>query len=64
MTQEQLKEQAYQYVTDNLNDLNILELVNQLIENVSNDLIYDNKRESNRLTTAYLIINEVIQSDQ
>ena len=64
MSQEQIKEQFLQYAEDNLNNETILQAINQLLDNISNEL-YENgyTHESNRLTTAKLIIDEVLESD-
>ncbi len=63
MSQEQLKEQAYDYITNNLNNKAVLEVINELLETIENEMIEDGyKRESNRLVTAELIINEVLQN--
>lgn len=63
MTQEQLKEQFIQYAENNLQNDTILQAVKELIESISNEL-YENgyTKESNRLTTASLIIAEVLKN--
>lgn len=62
MTKEQIKEQLIDYATNNLDNKAILEAIIELLDNI-NDICYDYKRESNRLTTAYLIIKELIEND-
>ena len=63
MTQEQLKEQFIQYAENNLNNETILKAVKELIESISDEL-YENGyiKEANQLTTANLIIKEVIEN--
>lgn len=63
MTQQQVKEQFLQYAEDNLNNETILQSINQLLDSISNEL-YENgyTKESNHLTTAKLIIDEVLKS--
>ena len=65
MTQEQLKEQFLQYAEYNLNNDTILQAVNQLLDNISNEL-HENgyTHEANRLTTAELIIKEVLENEK
>lgn len=55
MTQEQIKEQAFNYITDNLNNEMTLKLITELLEIISNEL-YQNGyiSESNNITTCYL----------
>ena len=64
MTQEQLKEQFKQYAENNLHNDTILQAVIDLLDNISNEL-YENgySQEANSLTTAELIIKEVLESD-
>lgn len=63
MTQEQLKEQFLRYAENNLQNDTILQAIKELIESISNEL-YENGyiKEANRLTTAELIIKEVIEN--
>lgn len=63
MTQEQLKEQFLQYAENNLDNETILKAIAELLQNISNEL-YENNYiyESNRLTTANMIIKEVIKN--
>lgn len=64
MTQEQLKQEFLNYAINNLNNKTILEAIKELLSGIENDLIIDGyKRESNRLVTAELIINEVLESE-
>lgn len=64
MNQEQLKEQFLQYAENNLNNETILKAIQELLQNISNEL-YENgyAYESNKLTTAELIIKEVLNND-
>jgi hypothetical protein len=63
MTQERLKEQFLQYAENNLNNETILQAIQELLQNISNEL-YENgyTHESNKLTTAELIIKEVTKN--
>ena len=62
MTQEQIKEQAFSYITYNLNDEITLKLITELLEIITNEL-YQNGyiSESNKLTTSYLTIIEILK---
>ena len=60
MNQDQLKEQFLQYAEDNLHNDTILQSITELLENIINDICYEYPHESNRLTTAELIIKEVM----
>lgn len=62
MTQEQLKEQFIQYAENNLNNETILKSIVELLDNFINDICYDYPKESNKLTTANMIIKEVIEN--
>ena len=64
MTQEQLKEQFIEYAKNNMTDLTMLEGVKEILINISNKL-YDEgfTAISNKLTTASLIINEIVKED-
>lgn len=65
MTQEQLKEQFLQYAENNLHNETILQAINQLLDNISNELQENGyTHEANRLTTAELIIKEVLDSEK
>jgi hypothetical protein len=63
MTQERLKEQFLQYAENDLNNETILQAIQELLQNISNEL-YENgyTHESNKLTTAELIIKEVTKN--
>lgn len=64
MNQEQLKEQFLNYAEFNLNNKTILESIMELLKNMSNELYENgNIKESNRLTTAELIIEEVLENE-
>lgn len=62
MTQEQIKEQAFNYITNNLNNKMTLKLITELLEIITNEL-YQNGyiSESNKLTTSYLKIIEILK---
>lgn len=64
MTQEQIKEQAFDYINNNLNNQSQLELISYLLDNISNEL-YENGyiKDSNTLTTCVLSINEMIKKE-
>ena len=64
MTQEQLKDQFLQYAEDNLNNDTILQAITELLQAISNEL-YENgyTKQSNSLTTAELIIKEVLKNE-
>lgn len=63
MTQEQLKDQFLQYAENNLQNDTILQAINELLDNISNEL-YENGyiSESNKLTTCVLEIREVLKN--
>lgn len=62
MTQEQLKEQAFNYINDNLNNEMTLKLITELLEIITNELYQDGYiSESNKLTTSYLTIIEILK---
>lgn len=63
MTQEQIKTEALNYCYNNMNSKSILEVVKELIDIVINDICYDYPNESNKLTTCYLIIKELIENE-
>ena len=63
MTQEQLKEQFISYYENNLNNKTALEGIKEILESIINDICYDYPNESNKLTTCYLIIKELIEND-
>lgn len=64
MTQEQIKEQAFDYINNNLNNQSQLEVISYLLDNISNEL-YENGyiKDSNTLTTCVLSINEMIKKE-
>lgn len=62
MTQDQLKEQFLQYAENNLDNETILQAIQELLNNIINDICYEYPKESNRLTTANMIIKEVIKN--
>lgn len=63
MKQEQLKQQFLEYAEFNLQNDIILQAIIELLDNIQNKL-YENgyKRESNRITTAELIIKELLEN--
>lgn len=62
MTQEQLKEQFLLYAENNLNNETILQAITELLQSIQNEL-YENGyiNESNRMTTAMLILKELLE---
>lgn len=64
MNQEQLKDQFLQYAENNLNNETILQAIQELLQNISNEL-YENgyTYESNKITTAEINIREVLNND-
>lgn len=64
MTQEQLLEQAQNYINYNLNDDKKLELVINILEDLSN-YAFENgyNKEANTLTTTILTLKEMAGSD-
>lgn len=65
MTQEQLKEQFLQYAEFNLNNETILQAIEELLQNISNEL-YKNGYiwQSNKLTTCELTIKELLKESE
>lgn len=65
MTQEQLKEQFLQYAEFNLNNETILQAIEELLQNISNEL-YENGYiwQSNKLTTCELTIKELLKESE
>lgn len=63
MTQEQLKQEFLNYAEYNLNNATILQAISELLSNISNEL-YENgySPAANNLTTAELIITEVLEN--
>ena len=62
MTQEELKEQFLEYAYNNLYNDTILKAVIELLNRIGNEL-YENgyTKESNRITTCEMIIEEVLE---
>lgn len=62
MTQEELKEQFIKYAYNNLQNDTILKAVIELLNRIGNEL-YENgyTKESNRITTCEMIIEEVLE---
>lgn len=64
MTQEEIQEQAKSYIIDNLNNKKALEVIKEILQNIENEMIEGGyRRESNRLVTAEIIINEVLENN-
>ena len=64
MTQEQLKEQFINYAEFNLNNETTLQAIKEILDNISSQLYNDGYiKESNRLTTSSLIIDEVLKNE-
>lgn len=64
MTQNELKEQAFNYINDNLNNETILKLITELLEIIANELYQDGfVNESNKITTCYLKIIEILKDN-
>lgn len=64
MTQEQLKEQFINYAEFNLNNETTLQAIKEILDNISSQLYNDGYiKESNRLTTCSLIIDEVLKNE-
>lgn len=63
MTQNELLEQALNYIDYNLNDEKKLELVINILDNLSN-YAFENgySKEANTLTTTILILKEMLKS--
>lgn len=65
MTQEQLKEQALNYIDYNLNDENKLELIINILEDLSNNAFENGyNKEANTLTTAVLTLKEIKEDEE
>lgn len=62
MTQDELKEQFLEYAYNNLYNDTILKAVIELLNRIGNEL-YENgyTKESNRITTCEMIIEEVLE---
>ena len=64
MTQEQLKENLIEYAQNNMHNLTILQAINELLNSIINELLEDGYvSTSNRLTTCYLTIKELIENE-
>lgn len=63
MSQEQLKEQFLQFTEYNLTNDTILGAIKELLDSIINDICYEYIPESNKLTTASLIIKGVLESE-
>lgn len=64
MTQEQLKEQAVDYITNNLNNKAALEVIREILNNISSELYYEGfVATSNNLSTAALIVEKIVKED-
>ena len=62
MTKKELKEQALMYIQDNLDLQTQLEVVLEILDNLSNCTYIDGFiYESNELTTCYLKIKEILK---
>ena len=65
MTQEQILEQAQNYIDYNLNDENKLELVINILEDLSNDAFESGyNKQANTLTTVVLTLKELLESER
>lgn len=60
MTQLQLFEQAYNFISNNLYNDTILELIIELLDNLANEMQEDGyTKESNTLNTCLLSLKEI-----
>ena len=65
MTQNELLEQAQNYIDYNLNDENKLELVISILEDLSNNAFENGyNKEANTLTTAVLTLKEIKEDEE
>ena len=65
MTQNELLEQAKNYIDYNLNDENKLELVINILEDLSNDAFESGyNKQANTLTTVVLTLKELLESER
>lgn len=63
MTQDELLEQAKNYIEYNLQNDTILKLIVWAINNISNELYEEGYiKDSNQLTTCEMIIKEVLEN--
>lgn len=64
MTQEQLKEQFLQYAEFNLHNDTILQAIIELLDSMINEICYDYPNESNKMTTATLILKRLLEESE
>lgn len=65
MTQEQILEQAKNYIDYNLNSENKLELVINILEDLSNNAFENGyNKQANTLTTVVLTLKELLESER
>ena len=65
MTQNELLEQAKNYIDYNLNSENKLELVINILEDLSNDAFENGyNKQANTLTTTILILKEIKENEE
>ena len=65
MTQNELLEQAKNYIDYNLNDENKLELVINILEDLSNNAFENGyNKQANTLTTTILILKEIKENEE
>lgn len=65
MTQEQILEQAQNYIDYNLNNENKLELVINILEDLSNNAFENGyNKEANTLTTTVLNLKEIKENEE
>ena len=65
MTQNELLEQAKNYIDYNLNSENKLELVINILEDLSNDAFENGyNKQANTLTTVVLTLKELLESER
>ena len=65
MAQNELLEQAKNYINYNLNDEKKLELVTNILEDLSNDAFENGyNKQANTLTTVVLTLRELLESER
>ena len=65
MTQEQILEQAKNYIDYNLNSENKLELIINILEDLSNDAFENGyNKQANTLTSAVLTLKEIKENEE
>ena len=65
MTQNELLEQAKNYIDYNLNSENKLELIINILEDLSNDAFENGyNKQANTLTSAVLTLKELLESER